>query len=96
MSECLIRDLNNWNDGLRVVKMNNTTNNNNEIGEYDKKLVRLIIINEKKKKKRIALIVNAILGVISNPEEGLTLIRQYNRANKPKLSEFDITNVFIT
>jgi hypothetical protein len=95
MSECLTGNLTDWNEGLDVVKMSKN-NNINAIGDNEKKLARLIILNEKKKKIRIALIVNSILGVVTNSEEGKRLISQLYLVKKARLSRFDITNVFIT
>ena len=95
MSVCLIGDLTDWKKGLIVVK-----GNKGQIidvrGECDKKLVRLIILKERKSRNKVALVVNSILGVVTTPDEGMTLIRQLYKISKARLSNFDITNVFIT
>ncbi|MHA1975574.1 MAG: hypothetical protein ACW98F_02535 [Candidatus Hodarchaeales archaeon] len=95
MSQCLIGDSNDWNKGIRVVKPNKNYNLN-DLKDYEKKLVRLIVITEKKKKEQIVLLVNSILGVVTNTEEGLSLIHQLYQTSKARLSKFDNTNVFIT
>ena len=95
MSVCLIGDLTDWKKGLIVVK-----GNKGQIidvrGECDKKLVRLIILKERKSRNKVALVVNSILGVVTTPDEGMTLIRQLYKISKARVSNFDITNVFIT
>ena len=95
MSVCLIGDLTDWKKGLIVVK-----GNKGQIidvrGDCDKKLVRFIILKERKSRNKVALVVNSILGVVTTPDEGMTLIRQLYKISKARLSNLDITNVFIT
>ena len=95
MSECLIGDTIEWDKGISVVNLCRTTNIH-EIVKNKKKLVRLVILIDKKKRLKVALVVCSILGIVTNSEEGRSLINHLYGIKNARLSKFDITKVFIT
>ncbi len=95
MTECLIGGSIDWTEGIPVVENKKLSGVQEKIG-YDQNLSRIIILNKANSDKRFALIVNRVLGVVTSLEEGINLIHQFNNTKAIRLSEFDITKIFIT
>ncbi len=95
MSECLIGDSSRWSEWLPIVNKSRFQNIDSAV-DYERKLSRIVVLKDEERARRIALIVDLILGVVKDLEEGETLIDQHFPKRKNRLSEFSITYPFIT